>query len=168
MSDSFELERPERVTVGTVGEPGARTFFLQAASAAGSVSLKLEKQHVAALANALAGLLADLPAPGELPVDLGLSEPVSVDWVVQEMELAYAPALDRVVLVLREVGTGEEGEPPPAVGRLLLTREQAAALARRGGELVEAGRPPCPLCGHPLDPAGHSCPKTNGHRPPTP
>ena len=47
-----------------------------------------------------------------------------------------------------------------------MTREQAAALAIRGTELVEAGRPPCPLCGYPLDARGHVCPRTNGNRPP--
>jgi len=52
------------------------------------------------------------------------------------------------------------------VARISLTREQAAAFAIRATQLVEAGRPPCPLCGLPLDPAGHDCPRTNGHRPP--
>ena len=50
--------------------------------------------------------------------------------------------------------------------RVALTREQAAAFAIHATRLVEAGRPPCPLCSLPLDPAGHDCPRTNGHRPP--
>ena len=50
--------------------------------------------------------------------------------------------------------------------RVALTREQAAAFAIHATRLVESGRPPCPLCALPLDPAGHDCPRTNGHRPP--
>ena len=48
------------------------------------------------------------------------------------------------------------------------TLQQAAAIVRRGWDLVNAGRPACALCGHPIDPEGHSCPRTNGHRPPEP
>ena len=60
----------------------------------------------------------------------------------------------------------EPDETSASMARFTITREQAAALAIRGTELVEAGRPPCPLCGNPLDPSGHVCPRTNGHRPP--
>ncbi|HLH46870.1 MAG TPA: DUF3090 family protein, partial [Acidimicrobiales bacterium] len=109
-------------------------------------------------------LLSDLPSPGGVPADLELEEPVSAAWTVGTMQLAYDHDVDRVVLIAEEaVGEDEVG----AVARLLITREQAAALAARGLDLVEAGRPPCPWCGHPLDPTGHSCPRTNGHRPPT-
>ncbi len=63
----------------------------------------------------------------------------------------------------------EEGEPVATGGlaRFGATRAQVAALARRGMELVESGRPLCPLCGFPLDPEGHACPRTNGNRSPT-
>ena len=56
--------------------------------------------------------------------------------------------------------------PRGAVARFGCTRGQAAALAMRGATLVATGRAACPLCGYPLDPRGHVCPKTNGHRPP--
>ncbi len=59
----------------------------------------------------------------------------------------------------------EEGETG-AIARLSVTREQAAVFALEATRLVEAGRPPCPLCGSPLDPSGHQCPRANGHRPP--
>ena len=49
---------------------------------------------------------------------------------------------------------------------LTLTREWAGGLAIAIARLVEAGRPTCPLCGGPLDPKGHDCPRTNGHAPP--
>jgi uncharacterized repeat protein (TIGR03847 family) len=74
------------------------------------------------------------------------------------------------VVVLEEVGgddeDDEEGEESGHVLRIALSREQAAAFAIHATRQVEAGRPPCPLCGLPLDPSGHDCPRTNGHRPP--
>jgi uncharacterized repeat protein (TIGR03847 family) len=79
------------------------------------------------------------------------------------MQLAYDSDADRVVLIAEEATEDEEGG---AIGRFVITREQAAAMAVHTETLVSAGRPPCPLCGHPLNPSGHTCPKTNGHRPP--
>jgi uncharacterized repeat protein (TIGR03847 family) len=127
------------------------------------VTLKLEKQQAAALGQLLGDLLSDLPAPGMLPTDLGLEEPVDGEWPIGTMQLAYDSDLDRVVLIAEEATEDEEGG---AIGRFVITREQAAALVARTEELITSGRPPCPLCGHPLNPAGHTCPKTNGHRPP--
>jgi uncharacterized repeat protein (TIGR03847 family) len=74
------------------------------------------------------------------------------------------------VLLAEEIEVvDEEGDAVASGGlaRLAVTRQQAAALAERGEELVTAGRPRCPLCGSPLDPDGHACPKTNGHGPPS-
>jgi uncharacterized repeat protein (TIGR03847 family) len=168
MSASFELSAVDRATVGTVGVPGQRTFYLQAREADRLVSLKLEKTQVVALAQLLGELLSDLPAPGPLPTDLALEEPVLAEWSVGAMQLAYDAAIDRVVLIAEEVTAGEGTEAEDgAIGRLVISRAQAAALVARGEELVTSGRAPCPLCGYPLDPAGHSCPRTNGHGPPT-
>jgi uncharacterized repeat protein (TIGR03847 family) len=164
LSASFEVSDASRITIGTVGEPGQRTFYLQARDDVRLVTLKLEKQQAAALGQLLGDLLSDLPAPGQLPPDLGLEEPVDDDWPIGTMQLAYDSDADRVVLIAEEA-TAEE-EEGGAIGRFVITREQAAALVARTESLVTAGRPPCPLCGHPLNPAGHTCPKTNGHRPP--
>ena len=116
-------------------------------------------------------VLEELPDPGLLPDDLELEEPVDAAWVVGTLGLSYDSAADRIVLLAEEaVPEDEELEEPDetsaSMARFTITREQAAALAIRGTELVEAGRPPCPLCGNPLDPSGHVCPRTNGHRPP--
>lgn len=180
MSPSFELPEPSRVTVGTVGVPGARTFFLQARQGEQLVTLKLEKQQVAALAALLRELLADLPSPepGEQLEVNELEEPVLAEWAAGTIQLAYDAGADRVVLLIAELGDSEEDEeeelgeslvasPTGGLVRLAVTRSQAAALIRRSVELVEGGRPICPLCGYPMDPAGHSCPRTNGHRPPS-
>ncbi|HET7486752.1 MAG TPA: DUF3090 family protein [Acidimicrobiales bacterium] len=163
MSRSYELFDVDKITVGAVGEPGQRLFLLQARVGAEVVTLKVEKVQVAALAAHLGTMLQSLPRPGHLPEDLDLEEPSDPEWVVGSLGATYDEALDRLVLLVQEaVPEGEEG----AEARIGLTREQVAALAMHGTRLVEAGRPPCPLCGYPLDPRGHDCPRTNGHRPP--
>lgn len=194
MSASFELPEPSRVTVGTVGVPGARTFFLQARQGEQLVTLKLEKQQVAALAALLRELLADLPTPeDDEDVEAGdLEEPALAEWAAGTIQLAYDGSADRVVLLIAELSSEEDEEeleaeadegselgalgepleglpvnPSGGLARLAITRAQAIAIIRRGIELVEGGRPICPLCGYPMDPAGHSCPRTNGHRPPS-
>jgi uncharacterized repeat protein (TIGR03847 family) len=172
VSASFELSAVQRLTVGTVGSVGKRTFYLQARQDDQLVTLKLEKQQVGALAQFLAEMLADLPAVALVPSgeDLELEEPVLAEWPVGTLRIDYDRDSDQVVLVAEEVlEVDEEGEPiaTGGIARLAASREQVAALARRGASLVEAGRPPCPLCGYPLDPEGHSCPRTNGHRAPT-
>lgn len=169
MSASFELSDVGRATVGTVGVPGQRTFYLQAREGDRLVSLKLEKQQVAALSQLLAELLSDLPAPGQLPVDLDLEEPVLAEWAVGAMQLSYDTSADRIVLIAEEAVVADEGDETPdgAIGRFVISRAQAGAIAARAEMLVSSGRAPCPLCGYPLDPAGHSCPRTNGHGPPT-
>jgi uncharacterized repeat protein (TIGR03847 family) len=167
--ESFEFTEPDMVTVGTVGGPGRRVFLLQAQAAASIVTLKLEKQQVAALSAALIERLEDLPVTGDLPTELELQQPVEVEWVVGAMGLGYLDTLDRIVLdAVEAVAVDDEGNPAEPHGRLraLLTREQARALAIRALTLVESGRPPCPWCGNPLDPAGHTCPKKNGKHAP--
>ncbi|MCU1488852.1 MAG: hypothetical protein JWM85_257 [Acidimicrobiaceae bacterium] len=161
----YELGEPDRVSVGTVGPLGQRIFLLQAREGGTLVTLKLEKQQVGALAQHLGQLLQDLARPGEIPDDLTLTleEPLDPAFSVGTLAVAYDAIGDRVI-VLAEERVEEETEGEEA--RFALTREQAAGLAIQGTRLVEAGRPPCPLCGFPLDPRGHACPRTNGHRAP--
>jgi uncharacterized repeat protein (TIGR03847 family) len=180
MSESFDLLAVERLTVGAVGVPGQRVFFLQARQSDQLVTLKLEKVQVAALAGWIAKTLEDLPAIGELPQDLEPEPFVELAWVVGSLGGNYDLDLDRIILVAGEATEqeadededDEEAEADPfapgagAIARFGATREQMAAVAIRGTSLVSSGRPPCPLCGYPIDPAGHACPRTNGHRPP--
>ena len=171
--ESFDIDGPRRLTVGAIGEPGRRVFFLQARKDDLVVTLKMEKVQVAALAAWIAKTLEDLPALGHLPHDDELepqdfAEPA---WAVGSLGGSYDIDLDRIVLVATEVGEGDEDEEDDeeaagATARFVATREQMAALAVRATRLIEAGRPPCPLCGYPLDPRGHQCPRTNGYRPP--
>jgi uncharacterized repeat protein (TIGR03847 family) len=165
VSSAYELPEPIRVTVGTVGPPGQRVFFLQARDERILITVKLEKRQVEALARHLGQLLQDLPRPGHLPddVELDLEAFAEPNFVAGALAVAYDADADRLILIAEElVGEDEDGDQV----RLVVTREQAGALAIRGTRLVESGRPPCPLCGFPLDPRGHACPRTNGHHAP--
>jgi uncharacterized repeat protein (TIGR03847 family) len=168
-SENFEFTEADLVTVGTVGAPGRRVFLLQAIAGDHVATLKVEKQQVAALSQALLERLQDLAVTPYEPLDLELRPPLEVAWIVGAMGLGYLDTLDRIVLdAVEATPLDEEGEPTEgaARARILLTREQAQALAIRAADLVDAGRPPCPWCHHPLDPMGHTCPKTNGHHAP--
>jgi hypothetical protein len=161
VTESYELNEPDRVTVGTVGEVGERVFLLQVRQGMQLVTMKVEKSQIATLCQVLGRLLRGLERPDELPAGSSL-----------ELESFTLP--DLVVRTLR-VGYDRAEEPDEledddeAVGssvRMSMTRDQAMALAIRGTELVEAGRPICPRCGYPLDPRGHVCPRMNGNAPP--
>lgn len=162
---SFDIDAPVVFTTGTVGEPGRRVFYLQAQGDGLVVSLKLEKQQVGALAEYLSGLLADLPTVDDahVPTLLDLVDPIIPEWTVGTLAVAWDEVNDRMVLVAEELLTEEEVEAgvSPATARFRLTREQVAGFVERARELVAGGRPPCQLCGQPLDPEGHACPRLN-------
>lgn len=186
MSRSFELPEAEWATVGAVGEPGQRTFYMQARQESQLLTLKLEKQQVAAIAQFLAEILADLPAPETAAPDTSgdLVEPVLAEWPVGSIQLAYDNAADRIIILAEEISLEDDDDelaetdptmpdtgPGPApdsergAARIAITRETAALIVRVGADLVSAGRPTCALCGRPMDPEGHTCPRTNGHKP---
>jgi uncharacterized repeat protein (TIGR03847 family) len=163
MSETLDLGDLDRFTVGTVGAVGRRVFLLQCGNASVTLTIKVEKQQVAVLAEYLVRLLSDLEQPDQVQSDMELDDAMEPRWVVGTLGVSYDEDSDRIVLVAEElVAEGEDGD----VARCAITRAQAAAFAIRATSLIEAGRPPCPMCGLPLDPAGHECPRTNGHRPP--
>jgi uncharacterized repeat protein (TIGR03847 family) len=167
MSESYDLPEVDHLTVGTVGPPGERVFFLQARQGHQLVTLKLEKTQLAALIRYLGTLLSDLQPPGPLPAEMDLLEPVEAEWVVGTLGVSYDEDTDHVVMLAEELVDEEEGEDG-AIARFTANRAQVAALVLHGAEVVEAGRPPCPLCGEPLDAEGHVCARLNGHKRPTP
>ena len=60
-------------------------------------------------------------------------------------------------------GVDEDDEDGPDTLRVRLTAADARVFVNRALSVVAAGRLPCPLCGQPLDPQGHICPRRNGH-----
>ena len=163
MSESYDLDAVDQIVVGTLGPTGQRMFLLQARQGSTAVTLKLEKTQVSALCQYLGTMLASLKRPGHLDQAPELDVPAEVEWVVGSLGISYDEVADHVLIVAEEA---VPEDTDAAVARFRATREQVSALAIQGTRLVEAGRPPCPLCSYPLDPSGHDCPKTNGHRPP--
>lgn len=174
-------DMPERFVAGTVGQPGDRTFFLQARQGRRVTSVGLEKFQVSLLAERLEELLDEVlrqggslvvPAvtPVEMQDDEPLEQPVEEEFRVGTMALAWDPEDERVVIEAQEVTEEEEEDaevgvedPAAVVLRVRITAGMARAFAQRALKIVAAGRPPCPLCGLPLDSQGHVCPRQNGH-----
>jgi uncharacterized repeat protein (TIGR03847 family) len=173
VSESFQLASPDHFTAGAVGVPGQRVFYLQAREGGAIVTLKCEKEQVSALGEYLAGLLAKLPAGAATPAAASgpLLEPIEIAWPVASIGVGYDEATDRIVVVASEQVEEEEEEdepgaaspPEPAAARFAITRAQATAFVERARALVRAGRATCSMCGEPKDPAGHVCPRANGH-----
>lgn len=170
MARHIELNPASHVTVNTVGPPGQRTFYLQGSQGSDTVSVVIEKQQAAVLANSFETLLTELarqnPPDAREPkeqilTDLRLREPVQSLFRVGRMEMGYSESQDRVVLVAYEL-VDEDVDDPNAIS-FWMTRAQVEALIPHIEEVVQAGRPICGNCGQPIDPEGHFCPKRNGH-----
>jgi uncharacterized repeat protein (TIGR03847 family) len=184
----FEYDPPERFVAGTVGEPGQRTFFLQATGGGRMTSVALEKQQVAVLAERVEALLdevvrrsageASVPAvtPADVEDTAPLQAPIEEEFRVGTMALAW-DADDEVVVIEAQALTededdaedetpliGEDSEDGPPLLRVRLSGSAARAFVSRAQAVVAAGRPPCPFCGGPLDAGGHVCPRANGYR----
>jgi uncharacterized repeat protein (TIGR03847 family) len=160
---AHEFRSPDRFTLGTIGEIGARVFLVQVVEGRRRLTVKVEKQQIAVLATYLTRAIENMGRPGHLPdeLELILSPDDVIDFIAGELSVAIDEGEGSVQVTIEEIGD----EPGDSVS-VMLSREQAAAFAIRATTLVEAGRPPCPLCGFPLDPRGHDCPRTNGHRAP--
>jgi uncharacterized repeat protein (TIGR03847 family) len=156
---NYVFDAPDKVMVGVRGEVGNRLFLLQARQGRRLVIVKCEKLQLSALAEWLGQVLTDLGRPGHLPDDTDLEPEYESDFVAGDIAIAVDEDAETIEVTVQ---SSEEEDTL----ELTLTKEWAGALAIAITRLVEAGRPPCPLCGGPLDPKGHDCPRTNGHRPP--
>jgi uncharacterized repeat protein (TIGR03847 family) len=172
----YAFEPPERFVAGTVGQPGERTFYLQASGGGRTVTVALEKVQVAVLAERLGELLeeasrrlgAEVPDLPSEAIDVEpLEVPVDEEFRVGTLGLAWDAADSTVIVEATATAPDGEEEIPEEdldVLRVRLTPRDTRAFVARALRLVAAGRPPCPLCGQPLDPAGHVCPRHNGYR----
>jgi uncharacterized repeat protein (TIGR03847 family) len=169
-AEFYEFNPVLRITVGAIGRPGRRVFLLQASDETKTISLRLEKEQVYALARAIDELFREMEQREVRPIsskeeppeeDMALQEPAEVAFVVGQMGLAFDQSSDRMVLVVQEALL-EEGKEA-ALARFWATLGQMRALSRQAKEVVAKGRPICPLCQQPIDPEGHFCPRGNGH-----
>jgi uncharacterized repeat protein (TIGR03847 family) len=191
-------DSPDRFVAGTVGQPGERTFFLQAREGNRITSVVVEKQQVSVLAEHLdkvldevlrrSGPAADVPPPRDKPSDVDpLDAPITEEFRVGTMTIAWDAEINKIVI---ELFSNVDEDEEEAVDDAVLSAAAAAALegadevdadevfvvkisaayardfVARAQALVSAGRPPCPFCLQPLDPAGHVCPRANGYRRP--
>ncbi|HXG25240.1 MAG TPA: DUF3090 domain-containing protein [Candidatus Binatia bacterium] len=181
----FVFDLPERFATGTIGEPGNRAFFLQARDGGRVVSVALEKAQVAVLAERLGRLLVELdrrgivedPATPIEPDDKPLDEPLNEAFRATTLTLGWDGDAERILIEARAPGDEDDDEAAeslvdaiddddedgPDLLRVRLTADAARTFVEQAFRVVRAGRPPCPLCGNPLDATGHICPRKNGH-----
>jgi uncharacterized repeat protein (TIGR03847 family) len=176
----FSFDPVERFVVGTVGEPGERTFFLQARAGTRITSVLVEKAQVLALSERINFLFRELkrndPTFHLEPLardDAQLEQPILEEFRVGVIGLSWLSdrghlsidlqAVQELDLENEEIAL-DESENAPDLLRVVLTPEQAQAFTDRALMVINAGRPPCPFCGLALDPRGHVCPRANGYR----
>jgi uncharacterized repeat protein (TIGR03847 family) len=167
MARQIELNPVSHITIGTVGPPGERIFYLQGGKGSDLITLIIEKQQAVMLATSLESLLEELgekfPAKdAREPVwtDMRLREPIEPLFRVGNMGLGFNEEVSRVAIVAYELV--DEEEEPNAVS-LWANRLQVQALIKHSQETADAGRPICGNCGQPIDEDGHFCPNRNGH-----
>jgi uncharacterized repeat protein (TIGR03847 family) len=168
----YELDPVDRIAIAAVGEPGRRHFFLLATGSGRTLTLGCEKGQLQALLVRLREMLeAQQVASGEEAAGgtAAGGEPGEPEWQIGEMGLGYHEARRMFVLVASQVAVGEATEVPPVDDapsvRFWLSHDQAIAFSKQAESVLSAGRPLCPRCGLPMDPAGHPCPVMNGARP---
>ncbi len=188
----FVFEAPDRFVTGTVGLPGQRIFYLQARTAGRIVSVSLEKVQVAVLADRLGALVSELAQRGIGAEPAGvvdpdmepLDEPINEAFRATSLTLGWDPASERFIVEAHALpieGDDDEDEEPEgaaadadlplgpideeddAILRVALTPEATRSFVERAMRVLRSGRPPCPLCGAPLEASGHICPRGNGH-----
>ena len=158
------LDQPHHVTVGYVGVPGDRTFYVQAEDDHQRVTLLLEKVQAAGIGDLIAQLLVridDAPATDWDRQAFAIREPVEPAFRVGDIQVGLDPDQGRFLIELEELTPeDEEGD----VVRFSIDQDQARRLAAHIDEVVGQGRPRCRLCGRPTEADGsHVCPSTNGH-----
>jgi uncharacterized repeat protein (TIGR03847 family) len=167
----YELDPVDRIAVAAVGEPGQRRFFLLATGSGRTLTLGCEKSQVQALVVRLHQMLEaqQIDASESFPVGGSEDSPGEPEWQIGEMGLGYHEARRMFVLVASQAAVGEsteetEASDAPSV-RFWLSPDQVVAFSKQAESVLSAGRPLCPRCGLPMDPAGHPCPVMNGARP---
>ena len=171
----------DRITAEAVGEPGSRTFYIQARAGVELVTVIVEKQQVELLAASVLELLQDVD-PTDQPGDaeMALEEPLDPRWRAGRLALAFDEDRDLFMLEVEELRPDADDASSsgfvlpdpldatnePETIRLWASSQQMLALSRHGAAVAARGRPACQFCGNPMDPEGHVCPAMNGHAKP--
>jgi uncharacterized repeat protein (TIGR03847 family) len=170
--DVYDLNPVDRITADAIGEPGSRVFYIQARKGTHLVTMICEKEHVAALALAVDQVLMTLAGDdADAVVDpdpviyegMDLEYPLEPVFRAGQVSLGYDEVSKRLVVIAYEV-QDEDDESQPSVARFWATPAQMRAFSIHGQDVVAAGRPKCSMCGEPIEPEGHFCPRKNGNR----
>ncbi|MCA1954207.1 MAG: DUF3090 domain-containing protein [Anaerolinea sp.] len=170
---NLELDPVSHISVEAIGQPGERVFYLQGRQGEQIITLLVEKIQIQTLAIGIEQFLFEIaeqiptlepPSAEYDEMDMHLMPPFDPLFRVGELGLAYDETRDRMCLVAREALIGQEDPEDLSVVRFWASRTQMLILARWCVELASRGRAICPQCGEPIDPAGHFCPKKNGHK----
>lgn len=166
----FELDPVDEIAVAAVGDPGQRRFFLLAAGSGRTMTLACDKTQIQALVGRLHQMMEEqgIEAPEQQAQGGAAGEPGEPEWQIGEIGLGYHEGRQMFVLVASEAKAGEE-KPQETSDvtsiRFWLSPRQVADFSKQAETVLTAGRPLCPRCGLPMDPAGHPCPVLNGARP---
>ncbi len=155
----------QHLSAEAVGQPGQRRFRLRAINDDGAHAFVwMEKEQLAAIGEAIGSTLADAPPPAPAA---DAPEPVfplranhELDVRAGRLSLGLNEETRRIVILCAEAPAEGEGD---AIS-FEFGFDAAHRLRAIIEEVVAAGRPPCRFCGAPVDPAGHVCPRANGHR----
>jgi uncharacterized repeat protein (TIGR03847 family) len=172
----MELGPVDRITADAVGEPGERTFYIQARAGEELVTVIVEKQQVQLLAASVLELMEDAPAVEPVPEEpaMNLEEPLDPRWRAGRLSLGFDQDRDLFMLEVEEFQPELEDldvdnpgsivpEIEPESIRIWASPAQMLALSRHGAAVAARGRPTCQFCGNPIDAEGHACPAMNGH-----
>jgi uncharacterized repeat protein (TIGR03847 family) len=171
----------ERFVAGTVGQPGERTFFIQARTGGRLISVSLEKTQVQALSERLTFMIREIKQSDPTIViqrltrdDDPLETPIEEEFRIGVIGIAFDASRELIQIDLQAVSEGDEEEPEfidvddltgdQDIMRVLISPSMADQFAKRAMSVVSAGRLPCPFCGGPIDLRGHLCPRANGYR----
>ena len=176
-------ESPDRFIVGTVGEPGERTFFFQAKENRRLISVVVEKSQVIALVERVGFLLREIKrehpnvlATKAMVDESPLENPIMEEFTVGIIGLIWLGDIEMISMEFQasddsataqdsdEIAILSESQEGPDLLKVVISPAQAEAFCLRAMRLVDAGRQPCTFCGLPLDLRGHVCPRANGYR----
>ncbi len=155
------------VEAKTFGEPGQRTFQLALEAGRASCAVWLEKEQLFQLAIYLQDTIQSLPEddrnrPSQPREPEWSGDSVYIDFKAAQILLSHDTPTNSFYLLAYEGEDSESGEEGASVS-FWITTEQASALSEEALRICAAGRPRCFLCGLPINPEGHVCPRSNGH-----
>ena len=163
----YRLGAISHCSAEAIGVPGQRTFRLLLESGSASATIWMEKEHLQQLGTYIHEIIGSLSRDtravvGDPPEPEWSGRAVSIDFKIEKLALGHDSASNCFLVVAHAV---EEQEEDSATLSFWLTMSQGRELSKEALKVCAAGRPQCFLCGQPINPDGHVCPRANGHSP---